>query len=45
LSRNTVGHGVATIEQFNEKGATLGLLTLDQLYFFLPPTDKPSPTV
>jgi hypothetical protein len=29
LSRNTVGHGVATIEQFNEKGATLGLLTLD----------------
>ena len=36
LSRNTVSHGVATPEQFDEKGALLGLLTLDQLYFFLP---------
>jgi hypothetical protein len=39
LSRHSVGHGVATIEQFNEKGATLGFLILDQLFFFLPGTE------
>jgi hypothetical protein len=36
LSRNTVGHGVATAEQFNEKAACLGLLVVDQLFFYLP---------
>ena len=41
LSRNTVGHGVAAVEQFNEKGACIGLLILDQLFYFLPAT-KPS---
>jgi len=42
LSRNTVGHGVASVEQFNEKGACIGLLILDQLFYFLPAT-KSSP--
>lgn len=36
FSRNSVGHGVATVEQFNEKAACLGLLTVDQLLFFMP---------
>jgi hypothetical protein len=36
LSRNTVGHGVATAEQFNEKAACLGLLVVDQLFYYLP---------
>jgi hypothetical protein len=39
LSRNTVGHGVATVEQFNEKAACLGLLVVDQLFFYLPTSD------
>ena len=34
LSRNTVGHGVATKENFNLKGATLGFLILDQLSYY-----------
>lgn len=36
LSRNSVGHGVASVADFNEKGACLGLLILDQLFYFLP---------
>lgn len=39
LSRNTVGHGVATPEQFNEKAACLGLLLVDQLFFYLPTSE------
>jgi hypothetical protein len=34
LSRNTVGHGVATKENFDAKGATLGFLILDQLSYY-----------
>ena len=34
LSRNTVGHGVATKENFDIKGATLGFLILDQLSYY-----------
>jgi hypothetical protein len=37
LSRNSVGHGVATFEQFDEKAAVIGLLTLDQIFYFVPP--------
>jgi hypothetical protein len=43
LSRNSVGHGVAAPEQFDEKAALMGLLTLDQLYFFLPAIDADEP--
>lgn len=39
LLRNTVGHGVATAEQFDEKGACLGLLIVDQLFFYLPTSE------
>lgn len=34
LSRHTVGHGVATAENFNLKGSTLGFLILDQLSYY-----------
>jgi hypothetical protein len=34
LSRNTIGHGVATKENFDIKGATLGFLILDQLSYY-----------
>jgi len=34
LSRNTVGHGVATAQNFDAKGATLGFLILDQLSYY-----------
>lgn len=34
LSRNTVGHGIATKENFDAKGATLGFLILDQLSYY-----------
>ena len=34
LSRNTIGHGVATKENFDAKGATLGFLILDQLSYY-----------
>jgi len=36
LSRNSVAHGVARAEDFSEKSATVGLLTLDQIFFYLP---------
>lgn len=39
LSRNSVGHGVATQEEFGEKGACLGLLTVHQLLYYLPETE------
>lgn len=39
LSRNSVGHGVASAEDFNMKGAVIGLLILDQLFYFLPLAD------
>jgi len=35
LSRNTVGHGVAPEADFDKKGATLAVLILGQLWFFL----------
>jgi hypothetical protein len=34
LSRHTVGHGVATKDNFNLKGSTLGFLILDQLSYY-----------
>ena len=34
LSRNTVGHGVAIKENFDDKGATMGFLILDQLSYY-----------
>jgi len=36
LSRNSVGHGVASSDDFNMKGAMIGILILDQLFYFLP---------
>ncbi|MCL4473057.1 MAG: hypothetical protein M1455_03835 [Actinobacteria bacterium] len=36
ISRHSVSHGVAHQEDFDLKAATIGLLTLDQLYFFIP---------
>lgn len=34
LSRNSVGHGVASADNFDMKGATLGFLVLDQLSYY-----------
>ena len=34
LSRHSVGHGVATKDNFNLKGSTLGFLILDQLSYY-----------
>jgi hypothetical protein len=49
LSRHTVAHGVAMSEDFSVKGAAIGLLIVDQIFFFLPepqggppPEEKPS---
>jgi hypothetical protein len=39
LSRNSVGHGVASQEEFREKGACLSLLIVHQLFFYLPETE------
>ena len=39
LSRNSVGHGVASQEEFGEKGACLSLLIVHQLFFYLPETE------
>lgn len=36
ISRNSVAHGVANPLDFSVKAATIGLLILDQLFFFLP---------
>lgn len=35
LSRNSISHGVADESQFSMKGATLGFLALDQLFYYL----------
>ena len=37
LSRNTVSHGVASLEDFTLKGSLIGLLILDQLFFYMRP--------
>jgi hypothetical protein len=36
VSRNSVGHGVANPKDFSLKNATIGLLIVDQLSYFLP---------
>jgi hypothetical protein len=36
LSRNSVGHGVAEQADYNQKAATIGLLIIDQISYFLP---------
>lgn len=36
VSRNTMGHGVAPQEMYDEKAATIGLLVVDQIYLHLP---------
>jgi hypothetical protein len=36
LTRHTVSHGVASAEEFNRKGALLGLLIVNQLRYFVP---------
>jgi hypothetical protein len=35
ISRHSVAHGVAETATFNEKSATIGLLVVHQLFFFL----------
>jgi hypothetical protein len=42
LSRNSVGHGVAEQADYNEKAATIGLLVIDQISYFLP-DENPNP--
>ncbi|RYF42089.1 MAG: hypothetical protein EOO38_20055 [Cytophagaceae bacterium] len=42
VSRNSVGHGVAPQTDYNEKAATIGLLIIDQMSYFLP-DETPSP--
>ncbi len=41
LSRHTLGHGVASGADFNQKAACIGLLVLDQLFYMLP-SDTPA---
>lgn len=36
VSRHSIAHGVANAEDFSAKSATLGLLILDQIHYFLP---------
>jgi hypothetical protein len=36
ISRHSVAHGVAKPQDFSAKAATIGLLLLDQLFYFLP---------
>jgi hypothetical protein len=36
VSRHSIAHGVASAEDFSAKSATLGLLILDQIHYFLP---------
>lgn len=40
LSRHSLGHGVAAASDFNEKAASIGLLIVDQLFWFLPKGPK-----
>jgi hypothetical protein len=35
LSRNSVSHGVAPVSRFDKDGSLLGLLIVDQLFFFM----------
>ena len=35
VSRNTVAHGVAPVEDFSEKATVIGFLILDHLFYFL----------
>jgi hypothetical protein len=41
LSRNSVAHGVAPAADFSLKGATIGLLVLDQLSFYIGSQENP----
>ncbi len=41
LNRNTVSHGVAPEDDFSLKGATIGLLILEQLTFYLTSSLQP----
>lgn len=36
LSRNSISHGVASSTTFDSKAAAMGLLTLDQIFYYLP---------
>ena len=36
ISRNTVSHGVASANDFTIKAATIGLLIIDQIYYYIP---------
>jgi hypothetical protein len=40
LSRNTVSHGVAPVEKFSLKSSLIGLLILDQLFYYMRPQAK-----
>jgi hypothetical protein len=40
LSRNTVSHGIAPVARFDMQGSLVGLLIVDQLFFFM--QSKPS---
>lgn len=41
VSRNSVAHGVARAEDYTQKAAVVGLLTLAQLFFYLNPLRDP----
>lgn len=36
LSRNSLGHGIAEVGDFNQKATCIGFLALDQIYYFMP---------
>ncbi len=40
LSRNTISHGVAPLDEFTLKWSLIGLLILDQLFFYMRPQDR-----
>jgi hypothetical protein len=42
LSRNTISHGVAPIEKFTLKSSLIGLLILDQLFYYTRPHERAS---
>lgn len=41
LSRNAVGHGVASASDFSEKAAAIGFLVIEQIHWFIP-SKKPN---
>jgi hypothetical protein len=45
ISRNTVSHGVASEDEFNEKAATIGILVVQQLFFFFERPTREAPDV